>query len=426
MRKIFAIIFLCIGLFSCTDENDIVFEFKPALDSNTMTMKIGDSKRLNLSVYPKSTNDFSVTWQSTNPNVASVDNEGIVTAVSSGRTDVIATLNNGFSCSCIVLVEYKVDGISLDIDDLTLTIGQTKSLNAVITPKLANNKGVMWSSANEEVVSVDDKGKITALSVGSSVITATSAENSNLFAECTVTVKDKDEYKSLKPDYWWNFENSFTDYWNGITSEICPNGSGINYLDVNSDILPPVGNYALNVSDANYSRINVGKFSFMKDNGCSFSLYMNSPSSPGGEWLVLCQRYGGNGLVLIKTSSILRLQFWDKSGALYRFDSTTSLKTNTWYCVTYVIKPGEYIKLYLDGKLVETKEDGTIPFIAPGDKGMLIGGGYKNNGNPQEGHNSGNSFKGYIDDLRIYKDVILTDEQVMEIFMDKKGNFYTN
>ena len=84
-------------------------------------------------------------------------------------------------------VAYKVTGVSLNTDSLTLVEGGTATLTATVKPNNATNKNVTWSSDGTSVATVDDTGKVTAISVGSATITATT-QDGNKTATCTVTV----------------------------------------------------------------------------------------------------------------------------------------------------------------------------------------------------------------------------------------------
>ena len=85
-------------------------------------------------------------------------------------------------------VTYKVTGVSLNKDSLTLDVGASDTLTATITPDNATNKNVTWSSDNENVVTVEN-GKVTAVGTGSATITVTT-EDGGKTATCTVTVKE--------------------------------------------------------------------------------------------------------------------------------------------------------------------------------------------------------------------------------------------
>lgn len=82
-----------------------------------------------------------------------------------------------------------VTGVTLDQMSLTLEAGQTAQLTATVQPGNADNQAVTWSSSDNNVVSVDATGKITANAKGSATITVTTADGGKT-ATCTVTVTE--------------------------------------------------------------------------------------------------------------------------------------------------------------------------------------------------------------------------------------------
>ena len=82
----------------------------------------------------------------------------------------------------------NVTGITLDYSSISLTVGESMMLAASVAPTDATNNTVLWSSSNDGVASVDG-GLVTAVTSGSAVITATSAENESIKATCFVEVE---------------------------------------------------------------------------------------------------------------------------------------------------------------------------------------------------------------------------------------------
>ena len=106
---------------------------------------------------------------------------------------VEATNANGTTSkesAIITTVEQKVTQIILNAETLTLENGETDTLTATVLPENASNKNVIWSTTNEDIVSVNN-GTIQAVSPGTAKITAEAADGSGLKATCTVTVNQK-------------------------------------------------------------------------------------------------------------------------------------------------------------------------------------------------------------------------------------------
>ena len=87
----------------------------------------------------------------------------------------------------------KVQSVTTNGSSMTLEIGQTKQMAVNVSPANADNKAVTFTSANTAVATVDANGNIKAIGAGTTVIKATSVENSNIFTSIAVTVNAKKE-----------------------------------------------------------------------------------------------------------------------------------------------------------------------------------------------------------------------------------------
>ncbi|MBR5787689.1 MAG: Ig-like domain-containing protein, partial [Muribaculaceae bacterium] len=147
--------------------------------------------QLTATILPELTTNKGVVWSSSNAWVASVDENGLVRAYSLGEAVITATTADGsnLSASCkVTVVSSLAQSITLDKTEVSLEATETAALVATVLPKLASNKSVEWSSSNEAIAVVDENGVVTAISIGEAVITATTADGSNLSASCKVTV----------------------------------------------------------------------------------------------------------------------------------------------------------------------------------------------------------------------------------------------
>ncbi len=88
-----------------------------------------------------------------------------------------------------VTVVQKVTGITLDKTELSINVGSSATLTATVSPTYAYERTVKWSSSNPSVVSVDQSGKVSALAVGSAVVTVTSTDGSGISMNCNITVR---------------------------------------------------------------------------------------------------------------------------------------------------------------------------------------------------------------------------------------------
>jgi uncharacterized protein YjdB len=145
---------------------------------------------LKATVNPSNATEKTIAWSSDNPSVAAVSN-GTVTAVKAGSATVtVTTQDGGKTARCAVTVKAKtvaVTGISLNKASLTLTEGGSETLTAAVAPENATNQQVNWSSADNQVATVDNAGKVTAVKIGETTVKATT-EDGGKTAECKVTV----------------------------------------------------------------------------------------------------------------------------------------------------------------------------------------------------------------------------------------------
>ena len=161
------------------------------LSATSLSLKLGDSRTLTATVTPSDATDSQVTWSSSDPSVATVSDQGEVTAVRAGNCTITATAG-GKSATCTVTVstqEIPVERITLSSTSLSLKEGDSHRLTATVTPSDATDSQVTWSSSDPSVATVSDQGEVTAVRAGNCTITATAGGKS---AACTVTVSAKE------------------------------------------------------------------------------------------------------------------------------------------------------------------------------------------------------------------------------------------
>ena len=181
------------GTYAETFASDNGFKFEalnaPATGITLSKEKIEIAKdksiRLTASLTPVDTSD-ELTWTSSNEEVATVE-DGVVKAVGLGEAEIVA-MAGSVTKSCPVKVYQGVNNITLDVTSHIMTIGDFLQLTATIYPKDAEYKDVIWSSDNEDVAVVDQKGLVQAKAYGKVKITATSKDG-GLEEVCNVTVE---------------------------------------------------------------------------------------------------------------------------------------------------------------------------------------------------------------------------------------------
>ena len=161
-------------------------------DCPTGLLQTGDTHQLTANVAPENATDKSVTWSSSNTQVATVDSDGLVTAISEGSVTITATTNDGgFTRTCtigIMSTGVSVTGVTLSgCPAGILEIDSTYQLTAHVAPSDAGDLRVSWSSSDETVATVNEDGWITPLSAGEATITVTTSDG-GFTDECIISV----------------------------------------------------------------------------------------------------------------------------------------------------------------------------------------------------------------------------------------------
>lgn len=225
-----------------------------APDSIELVTNGENSKALGAKMTPEDATEVKLAYESSDENVATVDENGVVTAVADGEcvittyvtADIPATAENaeakpvvdevasseaevadsaadsevpddaaasepedttdssfgvvpdGLSAETKVTVTTKVEQITLNKTEGVLTVGNSVTVTATVTPDNATNTTINWTSSDEKVATVDSDGKVTAVAAGNATITATSESDGDVSADYVLTV-NKAAVKQNKP-----------------------------------------------------------------------------------------------------------------------------------------------------------------------------------------------------------------------------------
>ena len=162
------------------------------LSESEKTVFVGDTFTITATVKPEDAFNRTVTWSSSDPSIATVDENGTVTAIAKGEAIITAESDDGVKAECKVTVEKKVAAIELSESEKTVFVGDTFTITATVKPEDAFNRTVTWSSSDPSIATVDENGTVTAIAEGEAIITAESADG--VTAECKVTVEKKDGF----------------------------------------------------------------------------------------------------------------------------------------------------------------------------------------------------------------------------------------
>ena len=162
------------------------------LDSASLTLAVGDSASLIPSYEPANSTQTSLTWESSDPEILTVGNDGTVVANKKGKATVTVTSvqNPDLHASCTITVTEDttnaVKRISLDRTTLTLLMGAAKQLTASVLPETYQGT-LTWKTDNPAVATVSENGLVEAVAPGTTYITVSAGRASAL---CRVTVSE--------------------------------------------------------------------------------------------------------------------------------------------------------------------------------------------------------------------------------------------
>lgn len=170
------------------------------LNSDYQSMWVGSKYAIIPNVQPVDADNKKVTYQSSDTSVATVDADGVVTAVKGGTCVIIVTTDElQLKASVTIDVKEYVSSIKLSENNKYLNIGATGTLTATVGSDTATNKAIVWSSSNSGVCAVVD-GTLYGMYPGVAVITATAADGSGVSDTCIVNVVNPVTSVSIEPE----------------------------------------------------------------------------------------------------------------------------------------------------------------------------------------------------------------------------------
>lgn len=171
------------------------------LNKYSLTLYVGEAgEQLTASILPEGST-ARVTWASSNTKAAAVSPDGVVTPIAPGMSTITAEAGGRHvSATVSVLAErVRVSGVSFDETEHKIPVRGTAKLAATIAPADATVKTLVWTSDDSGIASVSRTGIVTAVSVGTTKIHATSVDG-NHSAEITVTVTPNAEHGDVNGD----------------------------------------------------------------------------------------------------------------------------------------------------------------------------------------------------------------------------------
>lgn len=171
----------------------------------TQTLEAGTEFQMSVEFTPTETTERDLVWTSSDTNIAEVDSNGLVTAKEVGNTILTAVYNDAPDGVPIIrncnlqVTPPAVHATDFDITPLTqnLVVGEKFTITPVFTPEDTTNKNVEYQSTDEEVVTVDENGVVTAVGAGDTIVSCQSEDTSTV-ATCSVHVDNAIKF-SLSP-----------------------------------------------------------------------------------------------------------------------------------------------------------------------------------------------------------------------------------
>jgi transglutaminase/protease-like cytokinesis protein 3 len=196
---------------------------------------------------PLNATNLNKSYVSANSNIASVSSTGKVTAVAPGNTSVTVTsVGSGKTSVAVVTVTQPVVSVNLPVQNLSILVGIKYSLAGSVSPSNATNQKINYSSSNNSIATIDANGLVTGVSVGTAIITATSADGSKT-ATCNLavtqsSVSNNSDWATINPiaQKTTGSARTLKVYNNQSTIYMLINGSGLNaksqfYIDTDNN-----------------------------------------------------------------------------------------------------------------------------------------------------------------------------------------------
>lgn len=159
------------------------------VDKQNLNLLPNQTSKVNVTLAPTTAQNKKVKWESSNEEVAKVDNNGNITAIGEGTAQITITSLDNYNVYKIIEVnveDYKVEFVKETEKTL---VGREEILEVKITPTWIENKDIVWESSNEDIVEVTNKGYIKPKKEGKATIKVT-WKSQNLSDEIEINVYD--------------------------------------------------------------------------------------------------------------------------------------------------------------------------------------------------------------------------------------------
>lgn len=158
-----------------------------SMDSVSVRILLDQSKKLGYRILPEETTDKSVVFSSSNHGIVSIDSAGLLKAIKLGDAVLsVKTKNGRVGTTKITVLPIKETSLKLSTSSLSIIVGKKATIGAVFTPSNTTNKSLVWTSSDEKIATFDNKGVVTAVSVGTCKVNARSCQGITASADIKV------------------------------------------------------------------------------------------------------------------------------------------------------------------------------------------------------------------------------------------------
>ena len=179
------------GYFSIAVTRTVFVEYV-SIDQSYVALDKGETTTLTATVMPSYATNKTLRWETDDASVATVSQNGVITARGAGTTYICAYSQDGSNKSscCEVSVNVPVKSVTINTSSLLLRVGEYDYLYAEVCPTDAVNKLIRWTSSNNAVVWVNEAtGRVEARGIGSATIYATAQDGTGVRGSCAVQVE---------------------------------------------------------------------------------------------------------------------------------------------------------------------------------------------------------------------------------------------
>ena len=182
-----------------TVTKEIINVDKIILNPTNMTLKVGETDQIIATISPENATERELIWTSSDPSVATVNEEGIVVGNKPGTVVITVKTKDGKvkSTTTVTIKPIEVEEIILSTNNVKLKVGDNKEITATVKPDNATDKELIWSSSDTTVATVSSNGKITGKKIGTATITVKSKDG-KVVETISVTVDNDDDDDSFK------------------------------------------------------------------------------------------------------------------------------------------------------------------------------------------------------------------------------------